>query len=88
MSERKALRIVVYKEEDQYIAQCVDYDICTQAADMESLRDRMDCLVELEITESEKSGQELDPAPERFHKMWENQTPASINSHDYKLVAA
>lgn len=76
------LRIVVYEEDGFFIAQCLEYDICTQAEDRATLRARMECLIELESLEMTKKGQELDPAPERFHKMWDQ------GSHSYKEVAA
>ncbi|MEQ9015943.1 MAG: hypothetical protein RID90_15970 [Marinovum algicola] len=77
------LKIVVYKEDDMLIAQCLEYDICTQAEDRETLRERMDCLINLELDHMKDFGQELDPAPERFHNMW----PEDGN-HVYKEVAA
>ena len=76
------LRIVVYKEDEKYVAQCLEFDICTQADDPQTLRDRMDCLISLETEHMKESGQQLDPAPERFHKMW------AEGSHVYKEVAA
>lgn len=77
------LKIVVYREDDMFIAQCLDYDICTQAKDRETLHKRMDCLIHLEMEHMRESGQELDPAPERFHNMWVQE-----GSHAYKEVAA
>ena len=82
MSPENDLRIVVYKEDDVFIAQCLEYDICAQAPDKETLRERMDCLLECEVAEMERTGQELDGAPERFHNMWRD------GSHSYKEVAA
>ena len=82
MSIQDDLRIVVYKEDEVFVAQCLEYDICTQAADRSTLRDRMDCLIDLEVQEMQEKGQELDPAPERFHNMWDQ------GSRSYKEVAA
>lgn len=82
MSVSEALRIVVYEEDGHWIAQCLEFDICTQADDRETLQDRMDCLIECEVAAMSESGQQLDPAPERFHNMW------SKGSHSYKEVAA
>lgn len=82
MSVKDDLRIVVYKEDEVFVAQCLEYDICTQAADRTTLRERMDCLIDLEVTEMQGKGQGLDPAPERFHNMWEQR------SRSYKEVAA
>jgi predicted RNase H-like HicB family nuclease len=83
MNNQTPLRIVVFKEEDKFVAQCVDFDICTQADDIETLKDRMDCLIEVELCHASESGQAVDPAPKRFHKMWDQQ-----GTHAYKEVAA
>jgi hypothetical protein len=82
MENKESFRIVVFKEEKMFVAQCLDFDICTQASDMETLKSRMDCLIQCEMESSLESGQDLDPAPERFHNMWGN------GSHTYKEVAA
>lgn len=87
MNDSEPMKILVFKEEDKLVAQCVDYDICTQADDIETLQSRMDCLIEIELTESAKTGQPIDPAPERFHKMWDS-NPAPQSSNEYKVVAA
>ncbi|WP_297777759.1 hypothetical protein [uncultured Roseovarius sp.] len=76
------LRIVIYEEDGFFVAQCLEYDICTQAKDRTALRERMECLLDLETAEMAKRGQELDAAPERFHNMWDQ------GNHSYKEVAA
>ena len=80
MTKTQDLRIVVTKSDNMFVAQCLEYDICTQAPDMETLQDRMNCLIEVELS----SGQHIDPAPERFHKMWDTtslipKTPAEYD---------
>jgi hypothetical protein len=82
MTSKQDIRIVVYREDEVFVAQCLEYDICTQAPDKGTLRERMDCLIEIELREMEKTGQELDPAPDRFHDMWDEGGP------NYKEVAA
>lgn len=82
MAKEEMLRVVVIKSDGMFVAQCLEYDICTQAGDVETLKDRMDCLIEVELG----SGQVIDPAPERFHKMWD--TATSMNGeHCYRLAA-
>lgn len=88
MDMTESLRIVVYKEDNIFIAQCVNYDICAQAETVDELQSNMECLIELEMNDS---NQELDPAPERFHNMWEeNQRLSTIstNSNEYRMIAA
>lgn len=82
MHTDRELRIVVLKEGDMFVAQCLEFDICTQGPDLETLRSRMDCLLSIELNE----GQAIDPAPERFHKMWDRAESIS-KGPDYRLVA-
>jgi hypothetical protein len=82
MIHNQDLRIIVIKEDGILIAQCLEYDICTQAADMDTLKDRMNCLLEVEL----KAGQAIDQAPERFHKMWD--VAISVLGDDSYRIAA
>ncbi len=88
MQQTEALKIVVYKEEEKFVAQAVDFDICTQADDIETLTARMDCLIEVELRAMQESGQQVDPAPKRFHNMWEQNQRLSDSANEYKVVAA
>ena len=82
MNAEQPLRIIVIKEGDMYVAQCLEYDICTQGPDIDTLRERMNCLLEVELEE----GQHLDEAPQRFHKMWDR-AQSLFESPEYRLVA-
>ena len=73
MTCQQDLRIIMYEEDGFFIAQCLEHDICAQAKDRDTLVDRMECLIEYEVEAMEASGQPLDPAPKRFHDMWERQ---------------
>jgi hypothetical protein len=48
------LTIYIAREGDAYVAQCVEYDICAQAADMDTLFNRMTGLIRAEMHESER----------------------------------
>jgi hypothetical protein len=69
------IRTVVFREEDLYIAQCIDFDIATQAPDIDTLLDRLELTVEAECALSSDRGEEpfsrIPPAPNYFHKLWE-----------------
>jgi hypothetical protein len=84
MEKTMALRIVVTKSGELFVAQCLEYDICTQAPDVVQLQDRMNALIELELS----SGQHIDQAPERFHKMWDSCSSSRFGDHGYKLLSA
>ena len=68
------IRVVAYKEGDQWIAQCLEYDICAHASDEDKLKSRLAAILEFERNLSiERNGAPfagIDPAPEQFHDMW------------------
>ena len=82
MTDKNDIRIIVYQEDGRFIAQCLEFDICTQADTKELLHERMDCLLEVEFAEMAERGQAIAPAPELFHDMWREGGP------NYKEVAA
>ncbi len=71
----KEVRVVVFREEDMYVAQCLEFDIATQAHDIEGVLDRLDLTIEAECQISlEATGKPLNgiaPAPIYFHQLWE-----------------
>ena len=70
------LRVLVFREGDVFVAQCLEYDICTFAADLGLLRQRIDGQIESERQlSSEMHGRDfagIQPAPEIFLKMWDD----------------
>ena len=83
--ESNGLRILVRKEDDVFVAQCVDYDVCTQAEDIPTLQARMDILLDVEIKAFAAAGKTLGPAPAPFHLLWEN---ADAPTHTYRIETA
>jgi len=87
MNNDMTLRIIVLNEGDVLVAQCLEYDICTSATDMDSLQNRMNGLIECELDYTNKTGQEIDPAPERFHNMWDKAITQANGEYEYRLAA-
>ena len=75
MSESGQIRVLVSKEGDHWVAQCLEYDIGAQALDLDQLRNRLIATIEEEIEESMKRhGQPfagIGPAPQYFHELWD-----------------
>lgn len=84
MNDVKSLRIIVTECEGMLVAQCLEYDICTQAPDMESLQERMNLLIEVELD----SAQAIDAAPERFHNLWDQAIEPMSGEHEYRMLKA
>jgi len=61
------MKVLVFKELGMYIAQSIEYDICTQAPTLKELHERILSLVQVELA----SGQYIPPAPKHFQALWE-----------------
>ena len=74
--KEKTIRVIVFREGDQYVAQCLEYDIATQARDLESLIDRLELTLDAEFAHCDEAGHEphaaIAPAPNYYHDLWES----------------
>lgn len=79
------LRVILYREEDQWVAQVLEHDIRAQATSLTELLSRLDAVVASEKREStERHGEAfkgIDPAPNNFFKMW-GECPGSYEPSD------
>lgn len=89
------IRAVVFKEGDFYVAQCIEYDIATQALELDQVLSRLELTLEAEFEACVQSGKEpkdcISPAPNYYHGLWEKscfaiqrigvETPAFPNLH-------
>lgn len=72
----KPFRIVVYRDGEAWVGQCLEVDIGAQAESPNELRDRLDAVIAAEYHMSLENGQGpfsgLPAAPEYFFSMWDN----------------
>ena len=77
--ESDEFRVVIFKDGGAYVAQCLEYDICAQAADLNTVRSRMEATMNAEVHDAQEAGKKpfegIDRAPQRFFDMWENCAP-------------
>ncbi len=75
--DAEQFRIVVFREGDLWVAQCLEYDIGAQAPDLGELDQRIALAIKLEREKSiELHGEPfagIEPAPRHFHEMWGKQ---------------
>jgi hypothetical protein len=74
MSRDETLRVVVFWEGESWIAQCLEYDICAQAPDVDTLRSRLAVALDAEWEAGGNSFSGIEKAPEHFFKKWERCT--------------
>lgn len=84
-SELEHLRVIVYPEGDQYIAQCLEVDIATQARDIPTLLERLDLTIDAECAMSRERGEEpfskICAAPNYFQSLWEKRSVTLKHMH-------
>lgn len=86
-----SLRVVIFREQETWVAQCLEYDLCTQAADLTTLQRRLRATLHAGAGRGLAS---LPAAPARFFAMWERRaatfdTTIKANgiAYDLALVA-
>ena len=69
------IRVIVFREDETWVAQCIEYDIGAQADNLTTLQRRFDATMAADIEESiARNGAPfvgLDPAPACYVQMWE-----------------
>jgi hypothetical protein len=92
MSESGQIRVLVSKEGDQWVAQCLEYDIGAQAPDLDQLRNRLIATIEDEFEESmRRHGKPfvgIDKAPSYFYEQWEKRAKSFTPSQPTTVKSA
>lgn len=68
-------RVVVLKDEDMFVAQCLEVDISAQGKTAEEAVSRLKIVFNAEIEDARVAGvdvREIGPAPDSFHVMYVN----------------
>lgn len=83
-------RVVVFKDGDTYVAQCLEHDICAQADDVKALRHRMQAAIDAERDYARTIGKNLtdtvSPAPKHFFAMFEKAWGAEQGGQDMRVA--
>ena len=75
MKAEYTVRVVTFREGDWHVAQCLEWDLATQARTEVDLRVAVQRLLLAQLDAAHRTGREpfenLPAAPLRFHRMWE-----------------
>jgi len=75
MTQQNYARVILFKEDDTFIAQCLEYDIMAHGSSEKSAINRFEAVFNFERNLSiERGGSpfaNIPKAPEEFFKMWE-----------------
>jgi hypothetical protein len=82
MVESLSIRAVVFQDGERWIAQCLEYDLCTSAEDRKELTRKLASQLRLQIVldlaKGKKPFQDLPRAPQRFWEMYSGSTPDEL----------
>ena len=78
MTDTQKVHVIIFREGDCWVAQCLEYDIGTQAKDLGDLEIQFALTYKAEQKESiERHGKPfagIDPAPRHFYDLWEGRS--------------
>jgi hypothetical protein len=70
----ETIRAIIFEDGDQWVAQCLEYDIAVQGEDLDTVRSRLLVAIRAEAEAGiEFHGEPfkaIEPAPRHFHDMW------------------
>jgi hypothetical protein len=67
MMMENAVRVLIFKQEDLYVAQCLEHDIAVQADDITTLKKRFETAMCCEGDDLAN----IEPAPQSFFDSWD-----------------
>lgn len=81
MKDAFKIRVITCKDGDNWVAQCLEYDIGAQGDSIEDVTAKFQMALIANLQESvEKSGvpfEGIEPAPQYFEKLWANRSDYS-----------
>ena len=76
--KKDTIRIIVFKDGEAWVAQCLEHDICAQADNLTELRSRIDATIDAEADRSKRNGKKpfdgIGPAPRHYFDMWDRRS--------------
>lgn len=77
MSTSQTVRVVIINDGGQWIAQCLEHDICAMANNLDTLQSRLEVAIEAELELCKSEGRDLSSlpkAPEHFFMLWDKRS--------------
>ena len=82
------MRVLIRKEGDMFVGQCLEHDICSQGASVDELMERLTYTIELERRARDGNLDDIDAAPDEFHQIWANARPFVDDGSGHSLALA
>ena len=81
----KTIRIIAFKEGEIWVAQCLEHDVSAQAADLDTVRARIEVAIQ-----AESPLDQLPQAPAHFFELWDRKSDfnksGNSNGVDYEMA--
>ena len=89
MAAQDSTRFVIFTEDDKIVAMCLEHDIGAQGRDMDELFQRLQTAYRAErddsIARTGRPFEDVPPAPQRYHDMWDANDSAVQRGRIYPL---
>jgi hypothetical protein len=95
--ELEHIRVIVYREGEVYVAQCLEHDIATQGSDITGVLARLELTIDAECAVSKEAGGQafdnIPAAPNYFHTLWDKRSLTLTHvkmpvGHHYRMEVA
>ena len=91
MTERKSFRVVVFRGQRHWVAQCLEIDLAAQAERLEDLPERLARTFAAEVELARERGVDpflgLPQAPARYWAMWRGSEPVQEEAAPWERFA-
>ncbi|QBR71696.1 hypothetical protein CU048_10860 [Beijerinckiaceae bacterium] len=77
MQTLQSVRVVILNDGGQWIAQCLEHDICAMANNLDTLQSRLEVAIEAELELCKSEGRDLSSlpqAPAHFFTLWDKRS--------------
>lgn len=92
MSNEEKVRVIISNEGGVWVAQCLEYDICVQADDLNEIPARFEVAMRIESDLHKGNLASIGKAPKHFFDQWERRagayTPANDGHPKYEMALA
>lgn len=76
------IHVVVFEDRGWWVAQCLEYDLCTSSKELEDLPKQIASQLRLQVALDRKKGREpfegLPRSPQKFWDLYEQATPHTV----------
>jgi hypothetical protein len=81
-NQTTSIHVVVFEDRGWWVAQCLEYDLCTSSKNLNDLSRQIASQLRLQVALDRKRGRQpfegLPPSPEKFWNLYQQATPHAV----------